>query len=85
MTTKKKERRVGYWGRDEVPVAVSLAGVLHLEAVPSSFTALCNGKRFGYVTTPAHILEDEGMRIRALRICRRCEMRESKMRKDRDA
>ena len=76
MTDKQEERRVGYWGRDEVPVAVSLAGVLHLEAEPRSFTALCNDKRFGYVTTPAYILEDVGMRIRALRICKRCEKKQ---------
>ena len=68
-----EERRVGYWGRDTVPVGAALAGILHWEAEPSSFTALCNDERFGYCTSPSSILEDPGYRIRSLRICKRCE------------
>lgn len=69
-------RRVGFWGRDNMAVAVALCGVLHLEAAPKSFTALCNDKRFGYCTYPASILEDHGYMIRTLRICKRCEKKQ---------
>ena len=73
-------RRVGFWGRDDVAAAGSLAGVLHLEAAPHSFTALCNDKRFGWCITPASILEDRDMRIRELRICKRCSKRAAALR-----
>ena len=69
----EEERRVGYWGRDTMPCGVAFAGVLHLEATPRSFAALCNGQRFSFVATPSDILGDRGLQIPALRICKRCE------------
>ena len=71
----KEERRVGYWGRDTMAVGAALAGILHLEAEPRSFTALCNGKSFDYCTAMSRIFTD--MAIRRLRICKRCEMKEA--------
>ncbi len=71
--TEKEERRVGYWGRDNIAVGAALGGVLHLEAAPPGSTALCNGKSFTYVTDPKSILEDRGMVIATLRICKHCE------------
>ena len=73
MADKQAERRVGYWGRDTTPIAVAFSGVLHLEAEPRSFTALCNGQRFSSCTSPSNILGNRGYQIRALRICKRCE------------
>lgn len=67
-----RERRVGYWGRDTVPVGVAFTGVLHLEAEPQGFAALCNGKRFNSCAPPSSILADPGYQIWKLRICKRC-------------
>ena len=78
MHSSREERRVGYWGRDDTPVGVALAGILHLEAEPRSFTALCNDQELDSCWPPSRILEDPGYQIRTLRICKRCEKKEKK-------
>ena len=57
--TEKEERRVGYWGRDNIAVGAALGGVLHLEAAPPGSTALCNGKTRSR-TLPADDARDRG-------------------------
>ncbi len=69
----KEERRVGFWGRDNMAVGAALDGILHLEAAPDTNTALCNGHQLDYRATPSSILGDRGYVISRLRICARCE------------
>lgn len=70
------EQRVGYWGKDDIPIGVAFAGVLHLEFSPGSFTAVCQpGRRFSAVSVPSILLTAKGYQIPKLRICKRCERR----------
>ncbi len=71
--TEKEDRRVGFWGRDNIAVEAALGGILHLEAAPDTNTALCNGHQLDYRAYPSHILGDRGYVISRLRICTRCE------------
>ncbi len=67
------ERYVGYFGQDNVSVAVAFAGVLHWEAEPKSATGLCQpNRRFSMRSTPSALLGDKGYVIAKLRICKKC-------------
>ncbi len=69
------KRRVGYVGKDDVPVGVALAGILHYE---HEGKALCNRRPLSYRAEPERILNDPGLMIGKLIICKRCTKLEEK-------
>ena len=71
------EERVGYIGRDDVPVGVALADILHIED-GQTFTALCNGQILTYRLTRERIYSEHGFMIQTLRICKRCEKKQGR-------
>ena len=65
------ERRVGYVGKHNVPIGAALGGLLHLEDESRSFMSLC-GRRLTMASTPEHVLNDSGILVTKLNICKRC-------------
>ena len=66
------KRRVGFFGKEDVPVGVAFAGILHLEREPFSFMSLCN-RRLETMANPDTLLADSGYVIKELTICKRCQ------------
>ncbi len=70
-------RRVGFYGKENVPVGVAFAGILHLEGTPLSFMSLCN-RRLAMMADPDELLNDRGYVIKELNICKRCSTKANK-------
>ena len=75
--TEEVKRRVGYSGKETVPVGVAFAGILHLESAPRSFMSLCN-RRLTMMANPDELLNDSSYLIKELNICKRCRAKANK-------
>ncbi len=70
------KRRVGFSGKDDVPVGVAFEGILHLEREHMSFMSLCN-RRLTMMADPDKLLADKGYLTKELTICKRCHAKET--------